>query len=310
MWCMSLWCMSLSLFSWSNNADRLDTPCTRWLGDRCVVRFLRSTSCHLQSWPKVVALKIFIPPWFIISSYRIKIWQLDEASGSWRAQDEWKVNNTHFLAISFEFNPTLQTVDIQAHEAPVSKVSWAHPEFGLIIASCSFDRTAKIWEQVPSSVLLDPQFESSSGGTQPVMRWIERNVMAESKGTVRDVAFAPHYFGLKLVRWWSFDLVKLIWPIPGYHRIRQYSPYLRMHRPNRIYDLAIATGHRRTESSFFIYTDALLSRPNHGSWDPNASALFFLPWRCWRWTRKQLCRPCSSPVPRTCTERCYQFCEW
>lgn len=115
MWCMSHWCMSLSLFSWSNNADRLDTPCTRWLGDRCVVRFLRSTSCHLQSWPKVVALKIFIPPWFIISSYRIKIWQLDEASGSWRAQDEWKVNNTHFLAISFEFNPTLQTVDIYRH---------------------------------------------------------------------------------------------------------------------------------------------------------------------------------------------------
>jgi len=32
--------------------------------------------------------------------------------------------------------------------------------------------------------------------------------MTESKGTMRDVAFAPHYFGLKLVRRLPFDLVR------------------------------------------------------------------------------------------------------
>ncbi|KAF7761378.1 hypothetical protein Agabi119p4_9370 [Agaricus bisporus var. burnettii] len=111
---------------------------------------------------------------------RIKIWQLDESNGSWRVQDEWK-----------------------AHEAPVSKIHWAHPEFGSVIASCSFDRTAKVWEQASANALLDTQQfpnATADGGvsSQPVSRWLERNVMAESKGTVRDVEFAPHYFGLKL----------------------------------------------------------------------------------------------------------------
>jgi len=78
----------------------------------------------------------------------------------------------------------------------VARVSWAHPEFGLILASCSFDRTTKIWEQAPSGNLLDPQLggaaaPSGGGGTQPVSHWIERSVMTQSKGTMRDVAFAP-----------------------------------------------------------------------------------------------------------------------
>jgi len=101
----------------------------------------------------------------------------------------------------------------QAHEAPVARVSWAHPEFGPILASCSFDRTTKIWEQAPSSVELDPQpggavAAGGGGGAQPVSRWIQRSVMTESKGTMRDVAFAPHYFGLKLVCRLSFDYVR------------------------------------------------------------------------------------------------------
>lgn len=28
------------------------------------------------------------------------------------------------------------------------KVTWAHPEFGQVIATCSFDRTAAVWEEV------------------------------------------------------------------------------------------------------------------------------------------------------------------
>jgi len=32
--------------------------------------------------------------------------------------------------------------------------------------------------------------------------------MTDSKGTMRDVAFAPHYFGLKLVRHLPFDLAR------------------------------------------------------------------------------------------------------
>jgi len=84
---------------------------------------------------------------------------------------------------------------MQAHDATVSKLSWAHPEFGSILASSSFDRTVKIWEQTYS------ELESQANGakSQNASRWIERAVLVDAKGTVRSVEFAPHHFGLKLV---------------------------------------------------------------------------------------------------------------
>ena len=93
----------------------------------------------------------------------------------------------------------------------MSKVCWAHPEFGSIIASASFDRTVKIWEQTPAGV--DEERQQSTGATNgstqqqqqqqsstgpSSSRWIERAVLADAKGTVRGVEFAPHHFGLKL----------------------------------------------------------------------------------------------------------------
>ncbi|KAF8755447.1 WD40 repeat-like protein [Rhizoctonia solani] len=54
---------------------------------------------------------------------KIKIWKLNELTGVWSMVDEWK-----------------------AHDAPVAKIAWAHPEYGTLLASCSYDRTVKIWE--------------------------------------------------------------------------------------------------------------------------------------------------------------------
>lgn len=36
---------------------------------------------------------------------------------------------------------------VQTHSGSVWKVTWAHPEFGQVLASCSFDRTAAVWEE-------------------------------------------------------------------------------------------------------------------------------------------------------------------
>lgn len=93
----------------------------------------------------------------------------------------------------------------QAHDAPVSRVSWAHPEFGPIIASSSYDRTVKVWEQVStrsnSTAAGDPAAAPAETQTQASgSRWVERAVLVDARGTVRAVEFAPHYFGLKLVR--------------------------------------------------------------------------------------------------------------
>jgi nucleoporin SEH1 len=83
----------------------------------------------------------------------------------------------------------------------VTKLSWAHPEFGSVLASSSFDRTVMIWEETPADHADQPQANGASAGASgPGTRWVERAALADAKGTVRAVEFAPHQFGLKLVR--------------------------------------------------------------------------------------------------------------
>ncbi|KAI0369469.1 WD40 repeat-like protein [Pilatotrama ljubarskyi] len=109
---------------------------------------------------------------------RLKIWQLDESTGTWNLEHDWK-----------------------AHDAAISNVSWAHPEFGTILATASFDRTVKVWEQTVApdadgTQLNGPSAAPSTSST----RWVERAMLVDAKGTVRAVEFAPQHFGLKLVR--------------------------------------------------------------------------------------------------------------
>ena len=35
----------------------------------------------------------------------------------------------------------------QCHSGSVWRVTWAHPEFGQVLATCSFDRTVAVWEE-------------------------------------------------------------------------------------------------------------------------------------------------------------------
>eukprot|EP00746_Dinoflagellata_sp_MGD_P153961 gnl/MRDRNA2_/MRDRNA2_84565_c0_seq2.p1 gnl/MRDRNA2_/MRDRNA2_84565_c0~~gnl/MRDRNA2_/MRDRNA2_84565_c0_seq2.p1 ORF type:complete len:274 (+),score=35.41 gnl/MRDRNA2_/MRDRNA2_84565_c0_seq2:95-916(+) len=80
----------------------------------------------------------------------------------------------------------------KAHVGPIWRLSWAHPEFGQVLASCSEDRNVVIWG------------EKSLGERQPAAvaetsrRWPRRAVLNESKGAAADVRFAPRQFGLKL----------------------------------------------------------------------------------------------------------------
>ncbi|KAI0263101.1 WD40-repeat-containing domain protein [Gloeopeniophorella convolvens] len=107
---------------------------------------------------------------------RIKVWQLDESDGNWTAVAEWK-----------------------AHDAAVTKLSWAHPEFGSVLASASFDRTVKVWEETPLDAADQPQPNGTPAAANgPGTRWVERATIADAKGSVRAVEFVPHQFGLKL----------------------------------------------------------------------------------------------------------------
>lgn len=98
------------------------------------------------------------------SDQHIKVFDLDPATSSWILNDLWK-----------------------AHDSLVVKLSWAHPEFSSsrILASCSFDRTVKIWQE---------QTEEMPGSGR---RWARLATLNDSRGPIYDVTFAPNHLGLK-----------------------------------------------------------------------------------------------------------------
>jgi len=74
----------------------------------------------------------------------------------------------------------VHVADLKGHEGPVWQVSWAHPKFGSLLASCSYDRKVCIWKE-------------SSRNSWSVVH--EYNVHDLS---VNSIAWAPHEFGLCL----------------------------------------------------------------------------------------------------------------
>ena len=133
------------------------------------------------------------------------MWQQDENTGAWSLESDWKVRPTRPssprppLTAQRRPLPSPPTrCPLQAHDAAISKVSWAHPEFGTILATASFDRTVKVWEQT-SAADPDAAFANGAGAGPSGARWTERAALLDAKGTVRAVEFAPHHFGLKLV---------------------------------------------------------------------------------------------------------------
>ncbi|CUM66750.1 uncharacterized protein PRCAT00004431001 [Priceomyces carsonii] len=100
------------------------------------------------------------------SDQHIKVFDLDSSTSTWVLNDLWK-----------------------AHDSLITRVTWAHPEFSnsKLLASCSFDRTVKIWQEQPDEL-------HGSG-----RRWIRLATLAiESYAPVYDVEFAPNHLGLKL----------------------------------------------------------------------------------------------------------------
>ena len=70
--------------------------------------------------------------------------------------------------------------ELRGHEAPVWQVSWAHPKFGSIIASCGYDRAVIIWKE-----------------TRPG-NWEAIHKDMTHQGSVNAVCFCPWEFGLSL----------------------------------------------------------------------------------------------------------------
>lgn len=97
------------------------------------------------------------------SDQHIKVFKADKETNKWELSDSWK-----------------------AHDSSIVAIDWASPEFGRIIASVSYDKTLKIWEE-------NPDQEECSG-----RRWNQLCVLNDSRGALYDVKFAPPHLGLKL----------------------------------------------------------------------------------------------------------------
>lgn len=97
------------------------------------------------------------------SDQHIKVFKADKETNKWELSDSWK-----------------------AHDSSIVAIDWASPEFGRIIASVSYDKTLKIWEENPD------QAECSG------RRWNQLCILNDSQGALYDVKFAPPHLGLKL----------------------------------------------------------------------------------------------------------------
>jgi len=104
----------------------------------------------------------------------VKIWNLSDG-GTW------------------ELNATIKSLC-----GSVWKVTWAHPEFGHIIATCSFDRSASIYEETVAD-----------DGQGMAVTWKRCHTLVEARSAVMDVKFAPKALGLMLATCAADGLVRI-----------------------------------------------------------------------------------------------------
>lgn len=69
---------------------------------------------------------------------------------------------------------------LTGHEGPVWQVSWAHPKFGVLLASCSYDGRVLIHRESPANT------------------WSKIHEQATHESSVNAIAWAPHEYGLVL----------------------------------------------------------------------------------------------------------------
>ncbi|GMS89411.1 hypothetical protein PENTCL1PPCAC_11586, partial [Pristionchus entomophagus] len=88
----------------------------------------------------------------------------------------------------------IKTSSWKIHGGPVWRVTWAHPEFGQVLATSSNDRSVFIWEE--------------STGITPA-KWTKKASFADSRTTVTDIKFAPNFLGLQLATANSAGIIRL-----------------------------------------------------------------------------------------------------
>jgi nucleoporin SEH1 len=109
------------------------------------------------------------------------VWELSGKDSQWKQTAEWRA---HGILVFFLFFFALLSL---IADAVIHKLAWAPPEYGDILASCSYDRTVIIWGK--SGV------RGNQGG---FAKWSNRAKLVDSRQSVNDIAFAPKHMGLMI----------------------------------------------------------------------------------------------------------------
>lgn len=70
---------------------------------------------------------------------------------------------------------------LEGHDGPIWRIDWAHPKFGNILASCSYDGKIIIWKEEANNV------------------WAQISVNTIHSASVNSVQWAPHEYGALLL---------------------------------------------------------------------------------------------------------------
>ena len=82
------------------------------------------------------------------------------------------------------------------HNGPVWQISWAHPKYGNILASCGFDKKVCIWKETKSNewALVNSHSEHQGSGIIEIFV----GYFYKISNSVNSLAWAPWEAGLKL----------------------------------------------------------------------------------------------------------------
>uniref|UniRef100_A0A915M5V0 Peroxin-7 n=1 Tax=Meloidogyne javanica TaxID=6303 RepID=A0A915M5V0_MELJA len=118
-------------------------------------------------------------------------------SGAFASSDPLFHSDTiHHVEFDF-YGKRVVTVssDKLKHGGAVWKARFAHPEFGQVLATCSFDNTIQIFDKDAVDVM---DARSSMSASDFSNGWVCRTVLRQSTSSITDIQFAPHYLGLQL----------------------------------------------------------------------------------------------------------------
>ena len=135
------------------------------------MEFQRQSLCQLQGFISDISFDYYGKRFATASTKSITSWTLDSKTQAWESHD-------------------LQLPSGLANN--ITKLTWAHPEFGQLIASCSLDRSIGIWEE--------QDIIARTAGSEYINKadkWKLKSQVNDKHG-IHDVKFAPRILGLML----------------------------------------------------------------------------------------------------------------